>query len=62
MNEVRKEWSYSSAGHLGEDFIGGSEEGDRVPLSDLLCVSPFGIRQVIPEERLSGICPLLKIC
>ena len=40
-NEVRKEWSYSSADHLGNDFAGDGEEGDRAPLPNLLSISPF---------------------
>ena len=42
MDEVRKEWAYSNVDHLGEDFVGSSEEGgDRASLSNLLFVPPF---------------------
>ena len=41
MNEVRNEWSYSNIDHLGDDFIGGGEEGDWAPLPDLLSVPSF---------------------
>ena len=41
MNEVRKEWTYSSADHLGEDFVGNSKDGDRAPLPNLLSITPF---------------------
>ena len=41
VNEVRKEWSYLSTNHLGEDFVGCGKESNRVPLLDLLSISGF---------------------
>ena len=41
MDEIRDEWPNSSTHHFGEDFVGGGEEGDHAPLTDLLSISPF---------------------
>ena len=41
MDEVRKEWTYASTDHLGEDFVGSSKKGDRTPLPNLLSIPPF---------------------
>ena len=38
MDQVRKQGTDAVANHLGEDFVGSREEGDRVPLPNLLTV------------------------
>ena len=41
MNEVREKRPNSGTNHFGKDFISGSKERNKAPLSELLSVSSF---------------------
>ena len=41
MDEVGEKGTYLGANHFGKGLIGRGEEGDRLPLTNLLSIAPF---------------------
>ena len=55
VNQIRRKRLYSRTDHLGKDLVSRGKEGNRLPLLDLLTVSPLGRRHIRLDERLFGI-------